>query len=241
MKTHAWQRTIGAWLFFPILYFVLNTNASLLWYALSFIVYIFIALTVTVGYHRLFTHNAFVCSKFWHWTFGLIGTISLNSSPVHWSTVHSSHHKFSDTHDDPYDSNWKHFFRFKDRSSVKATKNELRMMRDPMHKFFMDYSLLLSISFGLFLYVLNTNLFLFLYALPTTAYLVTSGLHTIFAHDEHGAKNLWLMEFIIPMAGEWIHREHHDRPGDSKFNSKPEHFDLGGNLIGLIQNVKRPS
>jgi len=248
MKTKAWHRSIGSWLFLPVLYFVLTSTASPLWLIPAFLIYQTIALTVTVGYHRLFVHNSFDCSKFWHWTLGLIGCISLNSAPVHWSTVHITHHKFTDTEDDPYDSNWRHFFRFKDRDNIKATKNEIRMMRDPMHIFFVNHSLTLSIATGIVLASLSTTAFLFLYALPVTLYLVTSGLHTIFAHgshfDEtghHKARNLWLLEFIIPMGGEWIHKEHHDKPKLNDWHTKPHYFDLGGLMIRLIERNAQPT
>ena len=245
LKTHAWQRTLGAWLFLPVLYWTIVSGPSILLIA-SFLLYLSIALTVTVGYHRLFTHNAFVCSRFWHWFFGFVGTVSLNSAPVHWSTVHITHHKFSDTEQDPYDSNWKHFIRFQDRDNVTATKNELRMMRDKMHIFFINYSLTLSIAYGTIMALIGASAFLYFYALPTTLYLVTSGLHTIFAHgkmtNEAGrtsARNLWLLEFIIPMGGEWIHKEHHNKPKLNNWHTKPHYFDMGGQLIGLIeQDVK---
>jgi stearoyl-CoA desaturase (delta-9 desaturase) len=242
MKTKAWHRSVGSWLFLPVLYFVLTSTADPLWLVPSFLIYLSIALTVTVGYHRLFVHNSFDCSRFWHWTFGLIGCISLSSAPVHWSTVHITHHKFTDTDEDPYDSNWRHFFRFKDRDNVKATKNEVRMMRDSMHLFFINHSLTLSIATGVILASLSTTAFLFLFALPVTLYLITSGLHTIFAHSSqnnegsiHGARNLWLLEFIIPMGGEWIHKEHHDKPKLNDWHTKPHYFDLGGMMIRLIE------
>jgi stearoyl-CoA desaturase (delta-9 desaturase) len=240
MKTHAWQRTMGAWLFIPTTIFA-GSNFDLIWIIFSFLIYLSIALTVTVGYHRLFTHGSFECSKFWHWLFGLIGCISLNSAPVHWSSVHVTHHRFSDTPEDPYDSNLKHFFRFKDRDNVKATKNELRMIREPMHMFFINHSFTLFLLYGLLMSLFGFKSFLFLFALPITTYLVTSGFHTIFAHHKGSARNLWFMEFIVPMCGEWIHKNHHDKPKDSKFNTKLKHFDMGGLLIGLIQNAKRPS
>ena len=248
MKTRAWHRTLGAWAFVPVIFWLFNAEFNPLWLAVSFIVYLTIAVTVTVGYHRLFCHNSFEVSRFWHWFFGLVGCISLNSAPVHWSSVHITHHKFTDTLEDPYDSNFWHFLRFKDRDNVKATKNELRMMRDKMHLFFINHSLTLSLGTAAILGFIGFNSLLFLYALPVTLYLVTSGLHTIFAHGnsipngEHtAARNLWLLEFLIPMAGEWIHKEHHDRPKLNKFNTKPHYFDFGGVVISLIERHDKPA
>jgi stearoyl-CoA desaturase (delta-9 desaturase) len=238
MKTKAWHRSIGALCFPLVLWLSLVSNASIGLFLLAFLIYLSISITVTSGYHRLFTHSFYQCHKLWHWVYGFIGTISLNSSPVEWSTVHIAHHKHSDTEDDPYDTSFKHFFRFKDRNNIKPTKNEIRLLKDPMHKFFMNNSLTLSVVFGIITMLCGFQIFLFVYALPVSLYLVTSGLHTIYAHDHRGAKNLWFMEFLIPMAGEWIHKEHHDNPRRHIFNHKPHYFDLGGFFINLIKYDK---
>ena len=239
MKTKSWHRTLGAWVFIPvsILSYTLYTN--FIWFVLSFLVYLCIAITVTVGYHRLFCHNAFVCSKVWHWIFGLFGAISLNSSPVSWSAVHRAHHRYSDTPMDPYESNLKYFLRFKERNNIVAGKNELKMMRDPMHKFLMNHSLSLFLVTGIMLFVIDINVFLYGFALPISTYLITSGLQTIYAHKNGVPQNLWYMEFIVPMAGEWIHKEHHQDIKKYVFNYQPHFFDLGGFLIRKIEHGKQ--
>jgi fatty-acid desaturase len=157
--------------------------------------------------------------------------------------VHINHHRYTDTVDDPYDSNWRHFFRFGERQNVKATKNELRMIRDKMHVFFLNYSFLLSMVYGSLMLAIDFNAFLYLYMFPVTLYLITSGLHTIFAHEGlktddtriSTARNLWLLEFLIPMGGEWIHKEHHDKPKLSDWHTKPHYFDLGAIVINVIK------
>jgi hypothetical protein len=117
-----------------------------------------------------------------------------------------------------------------------------------MHLFFINHSLTLSIATGVILASLSTTAFLFLFALPVTLYLITSGLHTIFAHSSqnnegsiHGARNLWLLEFIIPMGGEWIHKEHHDKPKLNNWHTKLHYFDLGGMMIQLIKRNAKPT
>jgi len=235
MKTKSWHRTIGAWLFLPVLYLALQTNAPI-WFLLSAIVYMCFALTMTVGYHRLFTHNAFTCSKVWHYIFGFIGSANLSSSPVQWSAVHTEHHIYSDTDKDPYDSSYRYFLRFREGNTVKPSKNEARLLRDPMHKFFFNHSLSVALGMAFILGLINWNLLLFGYLLPTTAFLVACGLHTIFAHGKESVRNLWIMEFIVPMAGEWLHKAHHERPRQNVYNDKPYYIDLGGLLIKLIRN-----
>lgn len=233
MITRAWHRTLGAWLIIPSILGCIYHPAAVQWYLLSLAVYISIAITITSGYHRLFNHNSYQCSRVWHYVFGLIGSASLNSCPVHWSSTHTAHHKFSDTDRDPYDSTFGHFLRLRDRTDIVPTKNEIRMLKDPLHKFLMNYSLALSIAVGLSMLVCGFDIFLVGYALPVSAYLVTSGLHTIFAHSTSGPRNLNALEAIIPMAGEWLHLYHHQHPGASQFANG---VDLGGYVIKVIRN-----
>ena len=138
MQTHSWQRLTISLLSVALLPAQILSGAPLYWFALSYIIYYFIAIASTVGYHRLFNHNSFKCNKIWHWIFGVIGCIGLNSSPFHWSIVHSGHHRYSDTINDPYDSSWKFFFRVKDRT-LKVFRNDMRLARIPMHQLFMAF------------------------------------------------------------------------------------------------------
>ena len=137
------------------------------------------------------------------------------------------------------ENNLKYFLRVKERTNIKAGKVELKMMREHMHRIFMNYSLSLSLAFGITLFIISPILCLFAYALPATAYLVTSGLQTIYSHKNGAPRNIWYMEFIIPMAGEWIHKEHHDDAKRYIFNHRPEFFDLGGILIRMIEHGKQ--
>jgi fatty-acid desaturase len=236
MKTQAWHRTLGAWLVIPtVIGCVYIHTVDVVYYLLSIAVYISIAITITAGYHRLFAHNSYTCAKIWHYIFGFVGAASLNSCPVHWSATNTSHHKFSDTAQDPYDSTFGYFLRLRDRTNIVPTRNEVRMLKDPYHKFLMDHSLTLSILVGAATLTFGFDIFLFGYALPVTGYLVTSGVHTIISHASSGPKNMAILELIIPMAGEWLHWSHHNRPGASYFQGG---IDLGGYFIKLIKHEK---
>jgi len=127
--------------------------------------------------------------------------------------------------------------RFKDRTGIKATKREVRMMQDSMHRFFVKHSLSIALV-TMLICSLNPMLFLYGYALPVTAYLVTAGLQTIFSHGPNNVRNLWLLEFLIPMAGEWLHGVHHDNASLNNFSTKPYYLDIGGLFIKVIRNVK---
>lgn len=202
---------------------------------ISSIVYLCIATTITSGYHRYFSHLSYECNKFWQFMYGFIGTASLNSSPVEWASVHIAHHKYSDTLVDPYDSTWKQFFKFSDRNNIQAPKFLLRLLKDGVQRFWIRHSATVALITSAILLAISTDLFVFAYAIPVSAYLFTSYLHNILAHVNHNPRNLPILEFIIPMCGEWMHKQHHENPRLNLFS----HFDLGGYFIRAIRNDKR--
>jgi len=70
---------------------------------LFFAMFIFTGLSITLGYHRLFSHLAFKA----HWSvrlFTLIfGAAAFENSALMWSSEHRRHHKYVDHEEDPYD------------------------------------------------------------------------------------------------------------------------------------------
>jgi stearoyl-CoA desaturase (delta-9 desaturase) len=234
MKTKAWHRSIGALVSLPLLAFGIYLDITALIY--SFAMYMIFVISVSIGYHRLFAHSAYTTRRLWHWLFGILGSISLTSSPVQWSIVHLAHHRFSDTEQDPHITNWRYFFRFKDRSNLSADRKSIKLMRDPMHKFFIKYSFSLSAVFALSLLVSSGVWgFLFLYAIPVSMFLLINGLHTIYAHGKTGPLDRPYFEFIFPLAGEWLHSHHHK---NSQITRSPNGLDLGGIFIELIRTDK---
>jgi len=64
--------------------------------------YIWHALGVTVGYHRLLSHRTFRTNKFVEYFFVLAGYLSMEGSPIWWASIHRAHHKYVDTPLDPH-------------------------------------------------------------------------------------------------------------------------------------------
>lgn len=59
---------------------------------------------ITFGFHRLFTHKAFVVPT-WLGNFAaLCGTLACQGGPISWVASHRTHHMFSDKHEDPHDA-----------------------------------------------------------------------------------------------------------------------------------------
>lgn len=59
-------------------------------------------LGITVGYHRLLTHQSFECSRPVRLFWAMLGALAVEGSPVKWCATHRKHHQFSDHHGDPH-------------------------------------------------------------------------------------------------------------------------------------------
>src|SRR5512140_423125 len=60
-------------------------------------------LSITLGYHRLYSHQAFKASLPVRLFTLLFGAAAFENSALCWAADHRRHHKFSDQEEDPYD------------------------------------------------------------------------------------------------------------------------------------------
>ncbi len=71
-----------------------------IWLAITFC---FCNLTITTGYHRLWSHKAFEAHAVIRIICAIGGAFSLQNSVLHWASDHRNHHKYVDNnHKDPY-------------------------------------------------------------------------------------------------------------------------------------------
>jgi stearoyl-CoA desaturase (delta-9 desaturase) len=64
--------------------------------------YLLSGVGVTVGYHRLLTHRAFQTYPFVERTFAVLGSLSVQGSPLDWVADHRKHHAHADKEGDPH-------------------------------------------------------------------------------------------------------------------------------------------
>ena len=64
--------------------------------------YLFTGFGVTVGYHRLFTHQSFEARRGLKIVLAIAGSMSLQGSIISWVATHRRHHAFSDQEGDPH-------------------------------------------------------------------------------------------------------------------------------------------
>lgn len=96
---------------------------------------------VTIGFHRLLTHMAFKCVPAVKAILLALGTMSFEGSPAMWMAVHTIHHKYSDTEQDPH-SPLKSFWHahvgwlFSGSTTQEARYCRTFLSKDPMLMFF---------------------------------------------------------------------------------------------------------
>lgn len=64
--------------------------------------YLTMGVGISVGYHRLFTHRAFMTSAVVRTVFAVLGSMAGQGPVVAWVGIHRRHHKYSDRMGDPH-------------------------------------------------------------------------------------------------------------------------------------------
>ncbi|WP_298440604.1 fatty acid desaturase [uncultured Ferrimonas sp.] len=76
--------------------------AGSLWIA-AFLFWGWSGLSITAGYHRLWSHRAWQAHPLLQWVFAIGGAMAMQNTIIHWCSDHRVHHKHVDNNDrDPY-------------------------------------------------------------------------------------------------------------------------------------------
>jgi fatty-acid desaturase len=209
---------------------LINGTASLLWLLPMLFFTFWMLMGVTVGMHRLFCHQAFKTSRFWHWVLGIFGTLAIYGSTIQWPAMHMSHHEFSDTPKDPHYTGWMYLFWKKNNPTIFNRRLLVRLRKDPMHAFLHSYYLLVPAAVVLGLSLISLNALIFCYLIPMGWLHFVGSAHQVFAHGKDGARDQEWLEYVLPTGGEWLHGHHHVKPKDIRFGRS----DAGYQLIRAI-------
>ncbi|MCW8336456.1 acyl-CoA desaturase [Vibrio paucivorans] len=199
----------------------------LVWLILTFS---FCNLSITAGYHRLWSHKAYEA----HWSlrilFALGGAFALQNSALHWSSDHRVHHKHVDDNDkDPYSAKRGFWFshigwmlrhynkaKYSDYSNCRdLQKDEIVMWQ---HKYYVPLALLMNfgVPIGLgFIYSDVIGMFLIVGAVRLvlnhhTTFFINSLAHIWGSQpytDKNTARDNGILAFFT--FGEGYHNYHH--------------------------------
>lgn len=146
-------------IFFVILYLKIDGfNPTIL--IPTLILYFITGISITAGYHRLFSHRSFKAHPIVKFIFLVFGAATFQNSALKWCTDHRRHHLECDTDEDPY-SITKGFFHahfgwllIKEKEKYKD-KFAPDLLNDPLvllqHKFYLP--LCIIVGFGLPIYL----------------------------------------------------------------------------------------
>jgi len=232
---------------------------------MAILCFIYCGMSITVGYHRLWSHKTYQA----HWSLRFVcalgGAFALQNSILHWSSDHRIHHKFVDDNDvDPYSAKRGFWFshigwmlrkyqdyRYNDYDNVRDLK------KDPIviwqHKHYLLLTLLMNfgvpILFGLWHGDVISSLllvgFLRLVLNHHTTFFINSLAH-IWGKQTYTEKNTARDNGILALFtfGEGYHNFHHIFENDYRNGIRWWDFDptkwliKSGYYIGLTSKLR---
>lgn len=222
-------------------YFMHHSPRGGLYGAAAILLYL-TGLAVTVGYHRLYSHNTFKTNKYVEAVILFFASMATQGSALKWSCDHRRHHAFVDTERDPYSikKGFMHahmFWLFRQTEPIDQKvvadlwKNKLVMFQ---HKYYGSLMIITNVLVTLFMgYLFNDYL---------GALVITWGIRLFFLHhftwfinslahtwgsqsfsQEHTAVDNYVISLVT--FGEGYHNYHHTFANDYRNGIKWYHFD----------------
>lgn len=120
---------------------------------LAIVYYFYTGMSITAGYHRLWSHRSYQAVWPVRFLFMIGGSGAAEGSIKWWSNGHRTHHRYTDTDKDPYDARRGFWFShagwmiFKQNPKLKARCDISDLIEDPIVRFqHRHYMLLLVLS-----------------------------------------------------------------------------------------------
>ena len=223
---------------------------------MGIVFYIFTGISITAGYHRLFSHKAYDA----HWSvklfYLLFGAATFQNSVLKWGSDHRRHHNKVDTEEDPYNINEGFFYAhigwiFLKQNSTIHEKYAQDFLKDKLVMWQHKYYIPIAVSVGLILPTLLGGLFFNSYlgglAIAGLARIVLTHHCTFFINslchklgstpytDTNTAKDHWFMALLT--FGEGYHNFHHYFQNDYRNGIRWFHFDPTKWLINLLSHI----
>lgn len=235
-------------------YFIQKGLPSLPLMMITIFLYAITGLSVTVGYHRFYSHLTFKLNKFAEFLMISVSTLAAASTALKWSYDHRLHHRYVDTNRDPYSINkgfwWAHIiWVFYKRETWNKTvvkdllKNKMVVFQD---KHYFPLVMLSNAVVTLFVgWMLSDYLGAIIFSMFLRICFIHHSMYSInsLAHyygsrpysSEHTAVNNWFISFLT--FGEGYHNFHHTFAHDYRNGVRWYQFDPSKMLIWFLQKV----
>lgn len=234
-------------------------------WALAIFFYFATGMSITAGYHRLFSHKAYQANSFVKLFFLLFGAATFQNSCLKWAVDHRRHHRHVDTEEDPYNINEGFFYAHMGWILLKEDpryENDFSKSKDltsdPLvmwqHKYYLPISvavgMLLPLAIGFLcgfplggIALAGIGRIVFVHH---ATFLINSLCHKLGSQpytDKNTARDSYIMALFT--YGEGYHNFHHRFQFDYRNGIKWYHFDPSKWLInslewvGMARNKKR--
>jgi len=215
---------------------------------LMLVLYVLVALGVTVGYHRMLTHRSFQPHPVIKFLFLVLGSMALEGAAIEWAATHTKHHAQSDREGDPH-SPVEGFFHahlgwlFKDRMADPNVYCR-HLLKDPIVMFvsrtfllWVVLSLVIPFLIGGWTGLLWGGLVRIFLAHHVT-WSVNSVCHTFGKREfetNDQSRNEWVVGLLA--MGEGWHNNHHAFPRSAFHGLHWWQFDLSGYVIWTLERI----
>lgn len=207
-------------------------------FGISLLMHVVVITIFSAVTHRYFCHRAYQANPTLMWMLSIIPVIYTYSSPVAWARLHSAHHRFADTDQDSHIKGWfglvTTYYRIPSVRFALASRWFYDRLHDWLHANSFVLPLLAILAWG----TISLETLVYLYLIPVFTLHLVGNLHNNFSHSRTGALDRWYMEYILPLGGEWIHRQHHDAAGRARFADRWYHLDTGWLLSRLLARTQ---
>lgn len=212
------------------------------------------SLSITLGYHRLFSHASFKAA--WPIRFFVLffGGAAFEQSAMRWSALHRMHHRHTDTDRDPYNINRGFFYAHVGWICLRLPdvdySNVRDLARDPLvlhqHRQYKLWSniagvavpLLIGAWIGGWAYAILFPVTLRIFLVLNSAFFINSVAHSVGDRpfDKIStARDHWLG--VLLTNGEGYHNFHHRFPRDYRNGVRWYHWDPTKWLIWMFSRV----
>jgi len=222
--------------------------------------YVWHALGITVGYHRLLSHRSYSCNKWAEYFWVLAGYLAFEGSPIWWATIHRAHHRYADTPLDPHSPKYglqnAHLGwltrGYENHSDPKLLCKDL--IKDPVYRFLEQggawnrahflgffigflFRLMILVCFGWQAALASLLAGLAVLQIPlmlnVVCHIPKLGYKNFAVKDQ--SVNVWWVGILA--MGEGWHNNHHAAPGSAKTGMRAWEFDLSWLTILLMKRL----
>jgi len=208
---------------------------------------------ISLGYHRLHTHQSYQCPRWLEYFFAICGTMTLEGGPMFWVGTHRVHHAKSDKPGDPHSPHegtfWSHmgwivFGETNHNNSAFMAKHAPDLARHKFYWFLNTYHWIPVVATGLALLAFGGwPMFLWgfclriVYGLHCT-WLINSATH-IFGSRRFETADDSRNSFILAVLtfGEGWHNNHHAHQTSARHGMRWYEFDISWITLKLLKSV----